>query len=101
MIRRQIEEELHKAAEEYPVITIIGPRQSGKTTLSKICFPDFSYANLENPEVRSLAAGDPKNFLMLYPAPLIINEIQNVPELLSWIQIIVDQKPELKAQYIL
>lgn len=101
MVKRAIESELFQTAKEYPVITITGPRQSGKTTLVKMCFPDYSYANLENPEVRSAAINDPKSFFKLYPEPLIIDEIQNVPELLSWIQVMCDETPEVKAQFIL
>ena len=101
MIRREIEAELRQTANEYPVITIIGPRQSGKTTLAKMCFPSYSYVNLEHPENRTLAVNDPKSLFRMYPAPVIIDEIQNVPELLSWIQVFSDENPDLKAQYIL
>lgn len=62
MLDRKIETELQTTAEEYPVITIIGPRQSGKTTLAKKVFPHHSYVNLENPELRTLAMEDPKTF---------------------------------------
>ncbi|HAK45868.1 MAG TPA: AAA family ATPase [Spirochaeta sp.] len=101
MIKRNIEVELLRTAGEYPVITIIGPRQSGKTTLAKMCFPNYSYVNLENPEHRSLAINDPKTFLKMYPSPVIIDEIQNVPELLSWIQVLVDEYPQKKAMFVL
>ncbi|MBI9108276.1 MAG: ATP-binding protein [Spirochaetales bacterium] len=101
MIKRNIEAELFQAAKEYPVITILGPRQSGKTTLAKMCFPDYVYANLEDPELRALAVNDPKSFLKMYQAPVVIDEIQNVPELLSWIQVIVDESPRTKAQFVL
>ncbi len=101
MLKRNIEAELLQTAKEYPVITITGPRQSGKTTLAKMCFPEYRYANLENPELRTLALNDPKSFLKMYPTPVIIDEIQNVPELLSWIQVATDNSPRLKAQFIL
>lgn len=101
MFDRKIETELAVTAREYPVLTIIGPRQSGKTTLAKKSFPDHAYANLENPEIRHLASNDPKTFLLRYPAPVIIDEIQNVPELLSWIQVAVDEDPDLTGGYIL
>ncbi len=101
MVKRIIEAELKITANEYPIITIIGPRQSGKTTLAKKSFPDYRYANLENPEHRSLAINDPKSFLKRYNPPVILDEIQNVPELLSWIQVITDENPEKKAQFIL
>ncbi|MBI9098811.1 MAG: AAA family ATPase, partial [Spirochaetaceae bacterium] len=101
MVKRIITKELEITAGEYPVITIIGPRQSGKTTLAKMSFPEYDYANLENPELRTLAINDPKSFLKRYSPPVIIDEIQNVPELLSWIQVITDKHPEKKAQFIL
>jgi predicted AAA+ superfamily ATPase len=101
MLNRKIETELQATADEYPIITIIGPRQSGKTTLARNFFQDHAYVNLENPELRSLALDDPKTFMHRYPAPVILDEIQNVPELLSWIQVIVDEHPDLLGGYIL
>ncbi|WP_321413660.1 DUF4143 domain-containing protein [uncultured Desulfobacter sp.] len=101
MFDRRIENELKTTAGEYPVVTIIGPRQSGKTTLAKKIFRNHTYVNLENPELRSLAADDPKTFMLRYPAPAIFDEIQNVPELLSWIQVYVDETAELTGGYIL
>ena len=95
MFDRKIETELKITAGEYPVITIIGPRQSGKTTLVRKFFRGHTYVNLENPELGSLAADDPKTFMLRYPAPAIFDEIQNIPELLSWIQVSVDETPEL------
>jgi predicted AAA+ superfamily ATPase len=99
--KRKIEEELSQTAKEYPVITIIGPRQSGKTTLAKKFFKKHLYVNLEDPEKRLLAKSDPKTFLKRFPAPVIYDEIQNIPELLSWIQVLVDERPGGKAMYIL
>ena len=101
MFNRRIENELKITAGEYPVVTIIGPRQSGKTTLAKKIFRNHTYVNLENPELRSLAADDPKTFMLRYPAPAIFDEIQNVPELLSWIQVYVDETAEQTGGYIL
>ena len=101
MIVRQIEKEVIAAASEYPVLTIIGPRQSGKTTLVKMVFPGHQYVNLESPELRSLALDDPKTLLKRFQPPVILDEIQNVPELLSWIQTIVDENPVQKARFIL
>ncbi len=101
MLSRRIETELRITAKEYPVITLIGPRQSGKTTLARNFFPDHTYVNLEDPELRSLAQEDPKTFMLRYPVPVIFDEIQNVPELLSWIQVAVDENPEMTGGYIL
>ncbi|MDC7220742.1 MAG: ATP-binding protein [Spirochaetales bacterium] len=101
MIRRIIEKELRLSASEYPVVTLIGPRQSGKTTLAKMVFPDHEYVNLEQPEYRLLAQEDPKSFFHRFRPPCILDEIQNVPQLLSWIQVMVDEDPERKGLFIL
>jgi len=85
-----LQETLKRRSGQYPVVTLVGPRQAGKTTLVKAAFPEFGYANLENPELRNFARSDPKGFLATYPRPLVIDEIQRVPELLSWIQVDVD-----------
>jgi len=90
IIKREIQSELENLMKEYPVVTVTGPRQSGKTTLTKLTFPDFNYCNLENPEIRQLAEKDPNAFFSRFPCPLIIDEIQRVPDLLSYIQSIVD-----------
>ena len=91
-IKREIEKELLSLMEDYPVVTITGPRQSGKTTLAKTTFPGYNYCNLENPEIRQLAENDPNAFFASFSQPLIIDEIQRVPQLLSFIQVIVDEK---------
>jgi predicted AAA+ superfamily ATPase len=100
MITPTILKELALMADEYAVVTVTGPRQSGKTTLVQMQFPTHSYCNLEHPETRQLAKSDPHAFFELYPAPMIIDEVQRVPELLSYIQTKVDAAPE-KGQYIL
>ncbi|WP_345785452.1 AAA family ATPase [Thalassobacterium maritimum] len=78
IIRRTLTDELLLSASEYPVVTVIGPRQSGKTTLVRSEFPEHVYVNLENPEWRELAQRDPKAFLARFPAPVIFDEIQRV-----------------------
>jgi len=85
MITRKIQTTLLELANTYPVVTITGPRQSGKTTLTRMAFPGYTYCNLEHPETRILAQQDPQSFFAQYPTPLIIDEIQRVPELLSYI----------------
>ena len=90
MIKRKIADKLVELAGTFPVVTIEGPRQSGKTTLARMTFPDHAYANLEEYAVRALAEGDPRGFLARFPAPAIIDEIQRVPQLLSEIQAAVD-----------
>jgi predicted AAA+ superfamily ATPase len=100
MFKREIAKELHELARGYPVITVIGPRQSGKTTVVKSVFPEKKYANLEYPDVRALALQDPRSFLDQYPDGAILDEIQRVPELLSYIQPLVDQRDQ-KGMFIL
>lgn len=90
LVKRAITDELLNLLGEYPVITILGPRQAGKTTLAKTTLTDFAYANLENPETREIAQNDPKSFLRRFRTNVIIDEIQRVPELLSYIQVEVD-----------
>ena len=100
MILRQIARELAATANEFPVVTIIGPRQAGKTTLARMQFPNHAYANLEAPDIRMLATSDPHAFFSQFPPPVIIDEIQRVPELLSTIQVLADSNPQ-RGQYIL
>lgn len=85
---------------EYFSVSIFGPRQCGKTTLVKTLFPSFSYANLEDMNVRSLAKNDPEEFFTRFPEPVIIDEIQRVPELLSTVQVRID-KNQKKGQYLI
>ncbi len=70
LIRREIAPQLQASAEQYPIVTLLGPRQSGKTTLVRQTFPDYEYCNLEDLENRSLAATDPKEFLKRHKPPL-------------------------------
>lgn len=90
-ITRDILPELRVLLKEYPIVTILGPRQAGKTTLAKEFLDGFAYANLEDPEQRELATADPKGFLSTLGSPAIIDEIQRVPELLSYLQVAVDE----------
>lgn len=99
-IHRSIEAELTRVCNEYPVVTITGPRQSGKTSLVKRYCKAYSYANLELPEIRQLAQSDPKAFFNAYPAPVIIDEVQRLPKLLSYIQVFADSTTK-RGQYIL
>lgn len=101
MIHREIESELKRVSLEYPVVTVTGPRQAGKTTLCRMCFPDYGYANLEDPKTRLLAKDDYEGFFAKYPPPVVIDEIHRVPELLSAIQVKVDLARQKKGQYIL
>lgn len=100
MFKRDIEKEIEGLASSYPIVTVIGPRQSGKTTLVQHAFPLMPYANLEALDTRELAISDPRGFLDQFPNGAIIDEIQRVPELLSYIQVIVD-KNDRKGMFIL
>lgn len=93
MIPRILHEELATLLTEYPIVTILGPRQSGKTTLARHYLPNFNYRNLELPDVRAFAEEDPRGFLADAGHPLIIDEIQRVPTLLSYLQSSVDDNP--------
>jgi hypothetical protein len=101
MIRRSISNQLIELVNQVPVITIIGPRQSGKTTLVKSTFPEYSYVNLEDPVSRMLATEDYRGFLHTYKEPVIIDEVQRVPELLSAIQVMVDEDRGKNGRFIL
>jgi predicted AAA+ superfamily ATPase len=82
------------SVESFPIIAILGPRQSGKTTLSQKAFPGFTYVSLEDLDFRDFASNDPRGFLAQYPRQVIIDEIQRVPELMSYLQTHVDKLQE-------
>ena len=92
MIYRELSQKLLELFGQFPVLGIMGPRQSGKTTLVKQTFPSLPYCNLENLDTRDFARSDPRAFLNMYPEGMIIDEAQHVPELFSYIQSMSDQK---------
>lgn len=96
MVKRALEQRLHEMRGYFPVVSLTGPRQSGKTTLLKQTFSDYPYLSLENPSNRELAIRDPENFLSQFNSGVILDEIQKAPELFSYIQEIVDQNKERK-----
>jgi len=99
MIERILGSKIISLAEKFQVITLTGPRQSGKTTLVRATFPTLPYVSLEEPDIRQIALTDPRGFLSNYPAGAILDEIQNTPELFSYIQRIVDENRQI--QFIL
>ena len=92
MIVREIADVIREMAGYYPVVTVMGPRQSGKTTLAKALFPDYAYFNLESSHVRDAALADPRAFLASAPGGMILDEIQKTPQLLESIQVAVDEE---------
>lgn len=100
MIPRTLQEKIFQVAQQIPIITLIGPRQSGKTTLAKHLFASHTYINLELPDNREFATIDPNGFFQHYSGSLILDEIQHVPTLLSYIQSIVDERQQ-PGQFVL
>jgi len=99
-IEREIEDNVKKLAGFYPVVTVTGPRQSGKTTLIRHLFPNHAYYNMETSNVRDLAMADPSAFVSSARGPMILDEIQKLPQLLEYIQVEADRNPE-KGRFIL
>ena len=99
MIERTLTSKLIALAQKFQVITLTGPRQSGKTTLVRAVFPALPYVSLEEPDIRQIALTDPRGFLSNYPVGAILDEIQNTPDLFSYIQRIVDENRQV--QFIL
>ncbi|MGE3920093.1 MAG: ATP-binding protein [Gammaproteobacteria bacterium] len=100
MYQRHIQSVLKKYAKQYPIVTLNGPRQSGKSTLSQETFPKYRYVSLEDPDMREFAMLDPRSFLETYDEQVIIDEIQHVPHLFSYLQTHVDRQKKT-GQFIL
>ena len=90
---RKLAPVLQERATQYPVVTLTGPRQSGKTTLCKALFPGLPYLSLESLDNRGFAQSDPRGFLKQYSEGAILDEIQRVPDLVSYLQEEVDKDP--------
>jgi uncharacterized protein len=101
MIKRQVTSKVLQLAQQFRAVLIMGPRQSGKTTLAKMTFPDKPYTSLETPTVRQFAMEDPIQFLAQFPNGAILDEIQRVPTLLSWLQQNLDDTPTVRGKFIL
>ncbi len=100
IIERQLSEIIKKELGKYPIVALTGPRQSGKTTLIKYLFPDYTYISLENPDLREYAKVDANGFLREFSSKVIIDEAQRVPDLFSYLQTHVDEHQSM-GQYIL
>ncbi|MDD4538128.1 MAG: ATP-binding protein [Lentisphaeria bacterium] len=100
MLTRHLGNQVRAAAGQYPVVAVTGPRQSGKTTLFRALFSDYSYANMEMPNIRQYALSDPVGFLSQYRGRVILDEVQRVPELFSYIMALVDEH-QVMGEYVL
>ncbi|HEY5469057.1 MAG TPA: ATP-binding protein [Bacteroidales bacterium] len=100
MIKREAEAELVNLAKQFKAVAVVGPRQSGKTTLTRKVFSDKPYVSLENPDTRRFALDDPRGFLSQYKTGAVIDEAQRVPELFSYLQQILDED-EKRGKFIL
>jgi len=96
MIERTLTAKIIALAQKFQVITLTGPRQAGKTTLVRAAFPGLPYASLEEPDVRQIALTDPRGFLSNYPAGAVLDEVQNTPDLFSYIQRLVDEDRQVR-----
>lgn len=100
-VKRQIEQQLLKAAKQFSVVGLTGPRQSGKSTLLKHLFPDHNYLTFDDPLLRNMALDDPALFMENLRLPIVLDEIQYTPDLLSYIKIATDKNRDLKGQFLL
>ena len=92
MIHRILSAKLKELSTKYPIITLTGPRQSGKSTLLRNEFSDYTYLSMENPDIKEFAINDPNGFLKTYPDRVILDEIQKVPLLFSYLQTYTDKE---------
>lgn len=100
-LKREAETLLRDAADQFPAVLVTGPRQAGKTTLLENFFSDYSWASLDDLEVREKAINDPELFFSLFPPPVVIDEIQYAPNLLSYIKLRIDKARRSNGQFIL
>ena len=101
MIKRTLARKLKEAAAQFPVVTVTGPRQSGKTTLVQSVFRSYDYVSLELPDQRDFALEDPRGFLGQFDGPVILDEVQRTPDLFSYIQVLVDEHRDWTGRFIL
>lgn len=92
MIERLLSAKIKQAARQFPIVSVMGPRQSGKTTLVRTAFPKADYVSFEDPDVRRSVEQDPRGFLTSFSKMLIVDEVQRIPQVFSYIQAIVDER---------
>lgn len=100
-VRRAIEQQIIKATELFPVVVLTGLRRAGKTFLLKSLFPKYTYVQLKTPDLLLAVKEDPRGFLDNLALPVVIDEIQEIPELFSYIRSHIDEHPEKNGQWIL
>lgn len=100
MLARTLKPKVEEMLSKYPIVSITGPRQSGKTTLTQLVRPDYQYVSLEDPSMRLFAQQDPVGFLETYQNGVILDEVQYVPELFSYLQVVTDARQRV-GEYIL
>jgi len=100
MVDRDISKKLVAMGNKYPIVTLTGPRQSGKSTLLKSVLKDYQYVSMEDPDNRIFALEDPRGFIRTYPDKTIIDEVQRVPELFSYLQTHVDEQNREGMYYL-
>ena len=101
MIKRNAEKTIKRLATQFPVLAITGPRQSGKSTLAKMTFPDKKYVSFDDKEMREIAKSSPKDFLKAFPDGVMIDEAQKVPDIFDAIKMVVDNSEHVPGKYIL
>src|SRR6185295_10566188 len=100
-VKRLIEPELIRAVRHFSALIVTGPRRAGKTTLLRRVFPRADYRLLEDPEVVSRVRSDPRTFLAELRPPVILDEIQNTPEILNYVRAAIDATPAAKGRWLL
>lgn len=101
LVKRTAEEALSRLAGQFPIIAILGPRQSGKTTLAKDAFPNKQYLTFDDKRVRDIAQANPQDFIEALPSGAILDEVQKVPEIFDAIKLIIDRGEYTPGKFIL